>query len=94
MASCYCHYKQTGSVTFLVELEDKRQVHRHQNHIHHRDSTDNTVTQDNQSSDDIDDILPILPHVNDSVDVQPIVPLRQSHHIRRPPHRFTKGGGL
>ena len=42
--------KQTGSVTFLVELEDKRQVRRHQDHIRYRASTDNTVIVDNQSS--------------------------------------------
>ena len=86
--------KQTGLVTFLLELEDKHQVHRHQNHIHHRASTDNTVILDNQSSDDIDDFLPILPRVNDPVDAQPTVPLHRSHCIRCPPHRFTKGGGL
>ena len=52
--------KQTGSVTFLVELEDKRQVCRHQDHIRYRASTDNTVILDNQSLDDIDDFLPIF----------------------------------
>ena len=86
--------KQTGSITFLVELEDKRQVRRHQDHIRYRASTDNTVIVDNQSLDDIDDFLPILPCVNDPVDAQPTVPLHRSHRIRRPPHRFTKRGGL
>ena len=76
--------KQTGSVTFLVELEDKRQVRRHQDHIRYRASTDNTVIVGNQSSDDIDDFLPILPCVNDPVDAQSTVPLRRSHRIRRP----------
>ena len=86
--------KQTGSVTFLVELEDKRQVRRHQDHIRYRASTDNTAIVDNQSLDDNDDFLPILPCVNDPVDAQATVPSRRSHRIRCPPQRFTKGGGL
>ena len=45
-------------------------------------------------TNDIDDFLPILPCVNDPVGAQPTVPLRRSHCIQRPPHRFTKGGGL
>jgi len=64
-------------VTFLIVVEDKHQVCRHQNYIHHRTISDNTVIQDNHSSDDIDDIFPFLPHLNDTVVTQPVVPLRR-----------------